>query len=391
MKSLRLATFALWAGCVFAASGCRTAGFRDLTRGDNPAPPRVTETAAELLADHNRNAEKVGSLEAKPSVTVNHRNITGALSGKLAFERDRNFKLVLSSPMNEVADIGSNEGEFWFWVKDNQQPGIYYCNYDDSGASPLASSMQPDWVIESLGLRVVSDDEAAQIRVNPGPDPGTVVLTYKERQTQGRSFVKETILSESTHRIREYRVSSPDRKTLYARATISDYQEMNLPAEAGQPAEKIVLPKRMRLEWVQEKLVLDVALREVKINPKWSKDRKAALFVEPEIPGVARKNLAELAGLADNPARPAASNDRTSIRQSMPAPPPRVRLSEPSPLGRRAGPADASPIAVNLPAANARGVEAVVGPPIPHVSDPATAYAQANSGWRSDLGSALER
>ena len=230
MKSLRLATFALWAGCVFASSGCRTAGFRDLTHGDNPAAPRVTETAAELLAEHNRNAEKVTSLEAKPSVTVNHRSITGALSGKLAFERDRDFKLVLSSLASEVADIGSNEGEFWFWVKDNQQPGIYYCNYDDSGASPLASSMQPDWVMESLGLRVVSDDEAAQIRVNPGPDPGTVLLTYKERKTQGRSFVKETILSEKTHRIREYRVSSPDRKTLYARATISDYQEMNLPA-----------------------------------------------------------------------------------------------------------------------------------------------------------------
>lgn len=395
MKSLRQAPFALWAVVAFAAPGCRTASLRDAPRPEASAPPHVTTSAVDLLAEHNRNARKVESLEARPSVTVNSRRVSGGLSGKMAFERDRNFKLVLSGPVNDLADIGSNDREFWFWVKDNQEPGVYFCNYDANGSSPLASSMQPDWIIEALGLRVIPDEEAEQIQVNSGKEPGTLVLTHKARTAQGQKFVKETVLSQATHLIREYRISSADKKTLLARAIIYQHQPLNLPARDGQPPDTVQVPKVMRLEWIQEKLVLDISLREVKVNPGFTDAKRALIFTEPEIKGVGRKNLAELSGLAKRRSRSTTDpDDRTTIRESLPAPPPRVRLDDPSPLGQagRALPLDVPPeLAVNLPSTPTRSVEAVVGAPIPRVSDPDPVALQANPGWRTPPSPALER
>lgn len=404
MKSLRLAAFALGAIAAVAASGCRTAGLRDLARpGPSPAP-RVGQSAVALLADHNRNARQVVSLEASPSITVNHRALTGGLSGKLAFDRQKdfsrkNFKLVLKGPMmNDVADIGSNDEEFWFWIKDNKDPGVYYCRYDADGTSPLTSGMQPDWVIEALGLRVVPREEAEQTRVVPGKETGTLVLTHTARAPRGQSFVRETVLTESTGRVKEHRVLSADRKTLLARATIYSYQSKALPAPEGETAETVDLPEKLRLEWLQEKLVLDLTVRELKVNPTFSDERRQAIFVEPEIPGVARRDLAEMAGLAAETPRPEPADERrASVRQSLPAPPPRVRLDGPAPLGRRdaATPraaATAAPgVAMNLGNTYTRGVEEVVGPPLPRVSEPARAYIQSNTGWRSVGAPTAER
>src|SRR4051794_32500000 len=124
MQVLRLVTLALLA--LGAASGCRTAGVGVLAR---PDPPLASSTAnvTEVLAEHNRNAERVQVLEARPKLTIKvaerqNRPSSHPLSGRLLMEQPRNFKLVLShSVAGVVGDIGSNETEYWFWVKEKTQ------------------------------------------------------------------------------------------------------------------------------------------------------------------------------------------------------------------------------------------------------------------------------
>jgi hypothetical protein len=395
MKSLRPALFALWATFALSASGCRTAGVRDVGRAD-PFPARTAESATELLAEHNRNAERVQALEAKPSITVNQK---GGVSGNLAFERPKNFKLVLKSTVafGDLADIGSNDKEFWFWVKDLPDKAIYYCNYDESGASPLASSLQPDWVVEAFGLNVIPPEEAEQIKVTPGSVAGTLVLTHQVRERQGQSFIKETVISEATRRIREHRIYSAGKKTLLARAIVYEYSDFTLPGDSVETTEKVFLPKKMRLDWTQEQLSLEVVLSGVKLNPRMTESQRAERFNEPVVKGgYERVNLAGRAGLAGgNPAGARAPEDRTSIRQSMPIPPPRVRLSEPSPLGllQNAKPDGPPPgfVEADLPARRTRGVEEVIGPQIPTISEPAPNFVQASSGWKTRFAPAVER
>ena len=95
-------------------------------------------------------------------------------------ERPRGFRLELEATgVGKVADIGSNDQEFWFWVKDNKDKAIYVCDYKDVNASQLAVTYQPDWIIEAMGLREIDPtrgrDHRRQARrqARPArPDPG---------------------------------------------------------------------------------------------------------------------------------------------------------------------------------------------------------------------------
>ncbi len=392
----------LAAATLVAASGCRTAGMGNLA-GRDALPSRSEESAVDLLVEHNRNAERVQSLEAAPSVSSANRGATGGLHGRLALELPRNFMLELGMPISgqTVANIGSNDKEFWFWAKDTPDKAVYYCNYDDSGASPIsAAGLQPDWIIEALGLRVISDEEAAKIKVKPGKEPGTVILTEPTRSKEGDSLVKETVLEEATGRIREHWVYAADGKTPLAHAVVNDYQESLLPGQSGPTAQKVYLPRKLRLEWMQqEKMALDVTMAKIKINPKFDADRREALFVEPNYNGYARINL-ERTGIASrNPEaqEPASTPTPNSIRETLPAPPPRIHLSEPTPLGlngntkrpSRRDPADLSPDL--LPPSYARGIEEVVGPPIPTIAEPGPQYTDTRTGWRGAMDAGIER
>ena len=83
-------------------------------------------------------------------------------------ERPKNFKLEVSTQLNSVADIGSNESEFWFWTAPGHakaEKAIYYCNHEDLAKTPLPATLQPDWIIEAMSLRVITEEEADEIRV----------------------------------------------------------------------------------------------------------------------------------------------------------------------------------------------------------------------------------
>ena len=386
MTSLRPSALALGAILALSPAGCRTAGVGPVAR-DEPPATRVGATASELLADHNRNAERIQSVEASPSVSGSNRSrvIPGA-SARLAFDRPKSFRLKVTLPLgSDAADIGSNDDEFWFWFKDDPKQSVYYCNYDENGKSPVPLGLQPDWIIDALGLREFSAAEMSRMKVAPGQAPGTLTLTEQVANKSGGYF-KEIVLTEATGRILQQRVLARDGRTEIAKTLVSDYEVHALPAEPGEPVEKVYLPKKLRLELSQEKMALNVVMKDVKLA-RIAESRHADLFVEPKFEGFARVSLSEQPGLARDttPKR----EGRTTVRETLPAPPPRVRLAEPTPIGRRnerKPSREPSTLASALsPPAVPRGIEDVVGPPIPTVAEPGAAFIQANSGWRTSL------
>ena len=384
---MKLGRHTLLVLCAAAASaGCHAAGSSNLTR-PSPIATRTTSEASELIAEHNRNAEKIETLKAKTSITISSRRMPGAgVKGNLVLERPRNFKLVLSTTMTDVADIGSNDQEFWFWVQDSPEKAIYYCYYDEQGTSPLATSLQPDWIVEALGLRVISEEDIAEIKVRPGKDPGTLVLTQRPRRgAGGLSFVRETVVTESNHRIAAHRVYSGDGKTLLAQATVLDgYLEVGLPAtDTAARVDTAILPRRLKLEWFQEKLALDVTLKDPKVNPAINAEQRALLFVEPDVKGYARRSLSDRPGLADGP----------SIRETRPIPPSPsgIRLGEPTPLGADdSARSTTDPVALtaDLPGAP-RLSDQIVRPTIPQAPEPA--QPRTGGGWRNASAYGVER
>jgi hypothetical protein len=386
MQVLRLALFALLAVC--AASGCRTAGVDELAR---PGPPIAASSAnvGAILAEHNRNAERIQVMRARPDLTVTlrergKRDSTHPLNGRLVLEQPRNFKLELyHSVQSQVGDLGSNETEYWFWIKDKSQ-ALYYCKYEDADANPQAVAFQPDWIKEAMGLRVIPEEEAAQITVTSA-EPGRLVLTHRPHTASGKTYTRVTILDRTTHQILEHRLLSGDQKTILARAEVPEGYDRYTPESGGDEA--VLVPRRLKLFWMQEGLELDVSFRDVRINPRKPLARDQ-LFVEPRLGReYTRINLAEhVPGTA--------TASPTTIRESRPAPPSGsgVRLREPTPLGgngsegaRGDGGGSASPLALGGEAPRVPSLtEGVVGGRYPTAAEPEYPKPDgANSGWRA--------
>ena len=386
MSRFRTATVVAAIAALTAAPGCRTAGVGNLSRQDG-LPPLPYASAAELLTEHNKNARRITSLEARPKVTVANRRFAGAVDGRLAYERPRNFTMELTSLGNDVARIGSNQDEFWFWFKDDPEKAVMYCNYDESGKSPLAAGLQPDWMVEALGLRVVSEAEASAFKVENGK-PGTVVLTERQAVGPNQTLVKETVLDATTHRIAEHRVFSSDlkAKTLLAQATILGYQSVALPGSGGGPgetAETVYLPQRVQLVWSpQERVTLDVTLNGPMVNQPITDEVRQDRFSEPDMgEGYGRQNLATTAGPARANGNAGAGSPPTTIRETLPAPPPRVNLKNPTPLGAAAA---------DRPRGR-RPVDEIVSAPIPAGSDTEPEIAAAPARWRTGLDASREQ
>ncbi len=316
---------------LLGAAGCRTAGTGSLAHNRPPeARPRQTFDLQEFVAEHNENAERIQSLEAKPAITVTMGPQgdakSGAVDGLLALERPRNFKLELAHSWSTIGDIGSNDERFWFWFKNNNDRSVYYCDYAELNSTSLAVTYQPDWIVEAMGLKEITPDEAAQIKTRTGTQPGTTILTFPPTKTGGQTYSRVVIVSDTTRKVSEFRVISSDGKATIAQAMIKKYREVpaggRIAADSSTAArETCSLPESIVLQWKRELLSLDVVLKDVKVN-QLDTSKRAARFVQPTIAGYAAVNLAEVA-------RTKEPSNSTAVRQTMPVPetPNRGRLN----------------------------------------------------------------
>lgn len=328
------------------AAGCRTANVNSIAHNRPPeAKARPSFELEEFVAEYNRNAERILSLEAKPAITASMgprgEAQEGQVDGRLAVVRPRDFKLELSHFRSTVADIGSNDERFWFWMQSKKDKSVYVCDYADLASTSLAVTYQPDWIVMAMGLKPITPDESAQIKVRPGPGPGLTSLTFPASGSGGQAYTRTMIVSDLTHRVSEFRVYSADGKTMLAQATIKKYRDVSLPGHPPEDKSSPIVPETCRvpenivLEWKREQLSLDVALKDVKVN-QFAAARRTALFVEPTPGGYARVNLAEVA-------RQRESEGTTAIRESLPVPEPRNRARLKAPLQIRGDDAATKP------------------------------------------------
>jgi hypothetical protein len=318
-RSIMLAIAAM-----LGASGCRAWNTGSLTPTPRPISDRTFDVAT-FVAEHNRNAELIQTLEAKMSIQVKTKLMPGGgADGRLAMERPRNFKLELLSMGNVKADIGSNDEEFWFWVQ-NDERKIYWCNYDEVQSSSLAVTYQPDWIIEALGLKPISPEEAEKIKVHDSDVSGTTALVFPPTKNGTETSTRMMIVWNHNRRVKQHRIyqgSVPSAKGLLAQAEVSRFAEFVAGNDESTDPKKCYLPERVTLEWKQDQLTLDARLKresdgqyDVKVN-QFDSSRSAALFVEPVKQGYQRVNLAEVS-------RGQRRDSRTTVRETLPPPPAR--------------------------------------------------------------------
>ena len=143
----------------------------------------------------NANSQKVDQLQST-GATLKVPGVP-ALRASVNFERAKRFRLIADTSITGVElDMGSNDNEFWMWVKRNRPPAVYFCRHDEFHNSAVRDviPIDPAWIAEALG--VVYFDPRGR---HEGPYPageGRIEIRTKIPTPEG-DVTKVTVLDDS--------------------------------------------------------------------------------------------------------------------------------------------------------------------------------------------------
>lgn len=146
----------VWLLVLAPATGCKLFQPREKL---TPVPAVFTNTpqVGDLFTTVNRRTQNVRQLQAETTVGIS--GVPAKLSGSLLVERPNRLRLKVSPlGMDSLgADIGSNEQQFWVWVKSGgvmADSMLMFANHQEYAQSQVATVMplEPRWITDALGL-----------------------------------------------------------------------------------------------------------------------------------------------------------------------------------------------------------------------------------------------
>jgi hypothetical protein len=183
-------------------------------------------------------------------------------------DKPRNFRLKGTFAGSTACDIGSNNEEFWYWIKRDDPPYLYHCSYDAMarGNVPLPFPVQPDMVMAALGMADYNPDPAHyEVKVLAN----RVELSENTVSAQGKRVQKVTVFARG----------KVDEKDLFkGRPQVVEYKIRD---EQGQEVCKAtvesvtvehgaIVPRKLRLTWPAQRMELGLTLHKVETNTRVS-------------------------------------------------------------------------------------------------------------------------
>jgi hypothetical protein len=284
------------------AAGCDF--FKQAHRPDPPVANRPLPrdlTAEKLVVLLNENANRVQSLRSEDlDMDCKQGGAFGQavnVNAKMVCQKPRNFMLRASSIAGSEVDLGSNDREFWFWIKRADPPYQYHCSYDDyrRGTVNLPFPFQPEWMMECLGISEYDPSRSYKLVNNAK----TLELHEATFSPQGRPMTKVLVLSPQ--------LSANSQPIVLAHKLIDERGKEVCSAQVyshlQDKATGAIVPHRVKLTWPAEKMEMTLTLDKVLVNPQID-----VAFARQPMPGVPSFDLARRT--LDAPLRQVRGQDR---------------------------------------------------------------------------------
>jgi len=161
-----------------------------------PAPEVLTgaSTLDQITAAVNQNAARIHSYQTNnASITVPGMPAIPLLRGNIAAQRPGRIRLQASTMLGPEVDMGANDELFWFWVKRNESPALYFARHEQFAGSAAQQLMpvEPQWLLDALGF---AEFRPGDFHEGPLPlDKGKVEIKSTVQSRTG-TLIKRTIV-----------------------------------------------------------------------------------------------------------------------------------------------------------------------------------------------------
>lgn len=280
----RLTARLLVLAMLFCSSGATcNRNFRSPFSTLGPPAPEVLLPGASLdqvIAAVNQNAAKIQNYQTtNATITVPGNAMVPALRGNIAAERPNKLRLQASTAISgPEVDLGSNEELFWFWVKRNEPPDLYYARHDQfvGSAAQQVMPIEPGWLLDALGFM-----QFAPTDFHEGPIPhgnGTLEIRSVVNSRLG-TLTRNTVVDGKRAWILEQHIYD-GQGTLLASAIARSHQYY--------PAVGVSLPQEIDVRLPQAQMDLTIDVGTVQINQMAP---NPALWQLPALSGYRQINL----------------------------------------------------------------------------------------------------
>lgn len=285
---MRLALALIFFVGSLAASGCKSL----IGKGEEPRPTGKIQprTAEELVRYLNHQASLVQSIsysDVSIHTSENGKSNPRLGDSSLHAQKPRNFRLLGSTfATSGEIDLGSNEREFWMYVKRMDGPNYFYCSHNDfaKAAQKLPIPFDTDWVMQALGLSEYPTDPSATATINE--QYRKYVLSYRTTTSAGVP-VRRVVAFNADH--------DGGRKPVVSKHFILDDRDQTLATAEILSAKSVKVgasyvqvPTEVVLEWPQTKFQMRLVLGGERVN----ETQNVALFTRPQIQGTNPIDLA---------------------------------------------------------------------------------------------------
>lgn len=162
-----------------------------------PAPEVLVPGASleQVTAAVNQNTSRIASYSTNnASISVPGMPAIPLLRGNIAAQRPRRFRLQASTALTgPEVDLGSGDEVFWFWVRRNQPPALYFSRHDQfvGSAAQQVMPVQPQWFLSALGL---VEFKASDFHEGPLPHGNGTLEIRSVMQTATGTLTKSTVI-----------------------------------------------------------------------------------------------------------------------------------------------------------------------------------------------------